>query len=218
MRLKNYNKPLSLSIFLSPFVIFAQNTTEEYHTIKEKYNAKEFDYKIEETKPSKELDLEWLQAIFKMIDTINWENVMYAIVGVFFCIILFKLYQNGILFNFKKNHKIENEIHFNYIENNLLAIDLNQLIEQAKNDKNYRLAIRYYHYQNTQHLAQKEYILWDPKKTNQQLIYEIKKLEVKALYQNNTLIFNRIWFGNFQINEEQFSEFEANFKFLNQSL
>ena len=61
MRLKNYNKPLSLSIFLSPFVIFAQNATEEYHTIKEKYNAKEFDYKIEETKPGKELDLEWLR-------------------------------------------------------------------------------------------------------------------------------------------------------------
>lgn len=217
MKLKNYKKSFSLGMLLFPFIFYAQNN-KEYQTIKDKYNTNEFDYKIEEIKPKDEPNLEWIDSIIRIINSINWENVMYAIVGICFVIILFKLYRNGIIFNFKNNPKIEEDIHFEFIENNLQTIDLERLIEQAKTDKNYRLAIRYYHYQNTQNLANKEFINWNPKKTNQQLIYEIKKIEVKNLYQNNTLIFNRVWFGNFKIDETQFQEFEANFKFLNQSL
>ena len=218
MKRKNNNKSFSFGILLFPFLLYAQKSNKEYQSIKDKYNSNEFDYKLNEAKPKDEPDLEWIYSILKIIDSINWENVMYAILGICFFIILFKLYRNGIIFNFKNNPKIEEDIHFDFIENNLQTIDLNQLIEQAKTNKNYRLAIRYYHYQNTQNLANKEFINWNPKKTNQQLIHEIKKVEIKKLYQNNTLIFNRIWFGHFQIDEIQFQEFEANFKFLNQSL
>ena len=122
-----------------------------------------------------------------------------------------------MIFQFKTENKTgEYDEHFDYIENNLLTINLVDLINKAKNDKDYRLAIRYYHYQNAQNLAQKEYFVWDPKKTNQQLINQIKKEDIRNLFENNTQIFNQVWFGNFELNEENFTTFEANYNYLNQ--
>ena len=207
-------------LFLLPILAFAENGKNEFNEIKKKYNSKEFDYVIENEKPKEESDLSILEPIINLLNKINWEIVMYCIISLVFLLIVFKLYKNGILFNFKNNQKLDNsdETNFDFIETNLLQIDLNELIEKAKSNKNYRLAIRYYHYQNTQNLAQKDLITWNPKKTNQQLINEIKKEEIKDLFKHNTQIFNQVWFGNFELNEEQFNLFETNFKFLNQTL
>ena len=217
LMLKN-NHIFSLFLFTNTIVL-AQNTKEEYKKIKEKYNTPEFDYKIEETTPQKNINSDWLEQLMRLLNLINWEIVMFCLIGLVFCLVLYKLYKNGLFFQLQHNHKVDdNEIHFEFIEDNLLNIDLNQLIQQSKKESNYRLAIRYYHYQNTQNLAQKNHLIWDPKKTNQQLINEIKNQDIKTLFQQNTKIFNKVWFGNISINEEDFKQYENKYKNLNQSL
>ncbi|RLZ11404.1 hypothetical protein [Faecalibacter macacae] len=196
----------------------AQDSLKEFENFKEKYNTKEFDYIVE--KPKKEVEpqnLDWLDSFFKFLQNIEWTYVLYTFLGLSLLLVLYKLYRNGMIFQFKTENKIgEYDEHFDYIENNLLTINLVDLINKAKNDKDYRLAIRYYHYQNAQNLAQKEYFVWDPKKTNQQLINQIKKEDIRNLFENNTQIFNQVWFGNFELNEENFTTFEANYNYLNQ--
>lgn len=196
----------------------AQDSLKEFENFKEKYNTKEFDYIVE--KPKKEVEpqnLDWLDSFFKFLQNIEWTYVLYTFLGLSLLLVLYKLYRNGMIFQFKTENKTgEYDEHFDYIENNLLTINLVDLINKAKNDKDYRLAIRYYHYQNAQNLAQKEYFVWDPKKTNQQLINQIKKEDIRNLFENNTQIFNQVWFGNFELNEENFTTFEANYNYLNQ--
>ena len=203
---------------LTTVFVNAQDSLKEFENFKEKYNTKEFDYIVE--KPKKEVEpqnLDWLDSFFKFLQNIEWTYVLYTFLGLSLLLVLYKLYRNGMIFQFKTENKTgEYNEHFDYIENNLLTINLVDLINKAKNDKDYRLAIRYYHYQNAQNLAQKEYFVWDPKKTNQQLINQIKKEDIRNLFENNTQIFNQVWFGNFELNEENFTTFEANYNYLNQ--
>lgn len=219
MRKKMKYKLIYVVVFLLTTVFAnAQDSLKEFENFKEKYNTKEFDYIVE--KPKKEVEpqnLDWLDSFFKFLQNIEWTYVLYTFLGLSLLLVLYKLYRNGMIFQFKTENKTgEYDEHFDYIENNLLTINLVDLINKAKNDKDYRLAIRYYHYQNAQNLAQKEYFVWDPKKTNQQLINQIKKEDIRNLFENNTQIFNQVWFGNFELNEENFTTFEANYNYLNQ--
>ncbi|QTV05139.1 hypothetical protein [Faecalibacter bovis] len=208
-----------LVFLLSSVFSYAQNTAKEYENFKAKYNTKEFEYIVEKEKVKKEdepMNMDWLNSLLSYLENLQWSYILYSILGLSLLLILYKLYQNGMIFQFKSENKTgEYDEHFDYIENNLLTIDLVDLINKAKNDKDFRLAIRYYHYQNTQNLAQKEYLIWDPKKTNQQLIKQIKKEDIRNLFDNNTQIFNQVWFGNFELNEDNFTTFEANFNYLN---
>lgn len=203
---------------LLPIWIGAQKADQDYKAFKEKYNTDDFQYVIKpEKSPSEPKNYQWIEDLIKFLENIEWKYGLYIIFGLVIILILYKLYQNGSFFRMtseKKLHK-ETEI-FDYIEKNLLTIDLWDLIDKAKKNKDFRLAIRYYHYQNTQKLAQKEYIKWDPKKTNQQLINEIKADNVKALFQENTGIFNHVWFGNFELTQDQFEQFELKYQQMNQ--
>ncbi|MBS7332925.1 MAG: hypothetical protein KIG88_04930 [Weeksellaceae bacterium] len=214
-----YKLNFLLVFLLSSLFSYAQNTAKEYENFKAKYNTKEFEYIVEKEKVKKEeepMNMDWLNSLLSYLENLQWSYILYSILGLSLLLILYKLYQNGMIFQFKSENKTgEYDEHFDYIENNLLTIDLVDLINKAKNDKDFRLAIRYYHYQNTQNLAQKEYLIWDPKKTNQQLIKQIKKEEIRNLFDNNTQIFNQVWFGNFELNEDNFTTFEANFNYLN---
>jgi len=212
-------------IFLVQFLLltsisFAQETAKEYQEVKEKYNSKVFTYTIDPEEADKQpQNSDWAQGLLKIITSIRWDYLLYLIIGLVVLLILYKLYNNGMIFQYRKEYKTnENITHFDYIENNLLTIDLVKLINNAKKDQNYRLAIRYYHYQNTQNLALKNYFNWDPKKTNQQLSYLIKDQRIKEIFEHNTTIFNQIWFGEFEINETNFKTFETNFNYLNEIL
>lgn len=202
------------------FISFAQENINEFERFKEKYNSPEFTYTIEEEKAPKEpANIDFFDDLLDLIASVNWTYVLYTLIGLVFLLVIYKLYRNGVFFQYRTDNSVNtNDNHFDYIENNLLSVDLIDLINKAKSDKDYRLAIRYYHYQNTQNLAQKGYITWDPKKTNQQLINEIKQENFKKLFQNNTSIFNQVWFGNFNLEENNFNMYEANFKYLNQVL
>lgn len=220
MKLIPFKKLFSLGLTVISSFSFAQDANEEFKQVKEKYNSKEFEYTIDKTTEPKEYpNLNWLDNLLNSIYSLNWSYVMYTIIALVILLILYKLYQNGAFFKVNSKHAINNdEASFDFIEKNLLTVDLIEMINKAKAAKNYRLAIRYYHYQNTQNLAHKNYIKWDPKKTNQQLINQINKKEIKDLFTHNTLIFNQIWFGEFDVTEENFNTFETNFIFLNQRL
>ena len=205
-------------------VVFAQSKTEEFKTFKAKYSSKEFDYveEINKVKP-KEIPpetyegngfLNFLRNLAEFISGFPWSFVFYTFIILFLAFIAYRIYKNGGLF--KPNaKKIYNESDFDYIEENLAEVNLNSLITKAENEGKYPLAIRYLHYQNLQNLYNRDLIQWDPKKTNQQFINQIKDEKIRILFSTNTQVFNQIWFGEFIINEEKYQEYKAMFNQLN---
>lgn len=90
--------------------------------------------------------------------------------------------------------------------------DLPKLIQQAIEQKNFRLAVRFYYLMILKKLEGKELIVWEQQKTNEDYIKEISKKSIQNSFSNLTRLYDFVWYGNFDINEVEFSKIESDFQ------
>ena len=90
--------------------------------------------------------------------------------------------------------------------------NIDELIEAALKENNYRLAVRFYYLLLLQKLAQKELIDWEVQKTNADYVYELKDAGLRATFTKLTRIYDFIWYGNFEVNETDFAKAQTEFK------
>ncbi len=222
--MKKYKLIFTPFLFFIQLIVFAQSKTEEFKAFKAKYSSKEFDYteEIKKVKP-KEIPPEtyepnaftkFLANVLQFFTSLPWSIIFYTFVALFLAFIAYRIYKYGGVFK-ANSKKIYNESDFDYIEENLAEVNLDGLIAKAENAQNYPLAIRYLHYQNLQNLYNRNHIEWDPKKTNQQFINQIKDENLKQLFSNNTHVFNQIWFGEFSVDFDKYHEYKTMFNQLN---
>lgn len=207
-------------LFIVQLFVFAQTKTEEFKAFKEKYAGKEFDYN-DVPKPKKEIEpgffTKLIEGLMRFLSYLPWEIIFYFAVGLFLVFIATRIYKNGGILK-RNSKKLYDESDFVFIEENLAEVNLNSLIKKAETEENYPLAIRYLHYQNLQNLDKKGWIEWDPKKTNQQFINQIKDEKARISFNQNTKIFNQVWFGEFQLDANKYTEFKSIFNQFNQNL
>lgn len=96
--------------------------------------------------------------------------------------------------------------------------NIEALILKAIEQKNYRLAVRYYYLLVLQKLQDNELIEWEQQKTNEDYIKEIKKESVTTKFKDLTRLYDFVWYGNFEINEVEFAKVETNFNNLTSRL
>ncbi len=90
--------------------------------------------------------------------------------------------------------------------------DLNLLISKAISSNNFRLAIRYYYLLVLKKLASKDHIDWQQDKTNEDYLKELTQSDLKSSFQRSTLLYDFIWYGNFNIDAVEFSRVQAEFE------
>ncbi len=96
--------------------------------------------------------------------------------------------------------------------------DIPALIKEAINQKNYRLAIRYYYLLSLKYLSENDTIAWQPQKTNEDYIKEITKTNLKDSFKNITRIYDYVWYGEFGVDALKFEALKQPFENLNQSI
>jgi len=106
----------------------------------------------------------------------------------------------------------KNIIHFSDDENLLQTDNLNELIYNAMEAKNYRLAVRYLYLLMLKNLKDKELIKWELQKTNEDYIKELSEKSLKKAFENSTRFYDFIWYGNFDINKLQFNNVKLDFE------
>ncbi len=89
--------------------------------------------------------------------------------------------------------------------------NLQELIDKAISDKNYRLAVRYYYLLTLQKLSDKELIIWQQEKTNEDYIKEVARTKVHQKFKESTRLYDFVWYGNFEIDEVEFAKAERLF-------
>jgi hypothetical protein len=89
---------------------------------------------------------------------------------------------------------------------NVHEMDFDTLIANAIKNKDFRLAIRFMYLKNLKLLSDKEVIEWNPNKTNYSYQYEIRSSSLRSKFLEATLIFDYIWYGEFPLNEPNFTE------------
>ncbi len=96
--------------------------------------------------------------------------------------------------------------------------DIQSLIDTALKEGNYRLAIRYYYLLTLQKLSGKELIDWQVQKTNHEYIYEIKNTQLRGQFMRLTDIYDYIWYGNFEVDEDAFAKAQLAFNKINSEI
>jgi len=102
------------------------------------------------------------------------------------------------------------------IETNIHTNNFESLIAEAEAEFNYRLAIRYYYLWLLKKLAAQEIIAYDVEKTNSDYQSEITSETIQDEFSYTSYLYNYIWYGEFDVNEEQFNKAKLAFiNFLN---
>lgn len=102
-------------------------------------------------------------------------------------------------------------VKFNTEEELIKSENLEELIKEAINNKNYRLSVRYYYLYLLQQMTEQNIIVWQQQKTNEDYIKEIKTKALQDDFISSTRLYDFVWYGNFDISEDQFSRAEKLF-------
>ena len=86
----------------------------------------------------------------------------------------------------------------------LQSKDLPNLIALAISEENYRLATRYQYVLLLQQLSNKELIVWEQQKTNEDYIKEVKTKNIHTEFEEITRFYDFVWYGNFEINQQEY--------------
>ena len=115
---------------------------------------------------------------------------------------------------FKANRRIKRagaDISLQEIEENLDSVDLRSPLERAITDGNYRRAVRLLYLQTIQLLDEKRLVRWQRDKTNGEYLRELEAGELRARFGEVTLVFERLWYGDRDLNQTQFTEVHREF-------
>lgn len=97
-------------------------------------------------------------------------------------------------------------------EEDIHSLDFITLISKAKNEKNYRLATRYYYLWLLKSFSDRNLIEWDIEKTNADYINEISNLELKTEFHFLSYVYEYCWYGEFDLTQTDFEKTEIAFQ------
>ncbi|WHF50384.1 DUF4129 domain-containing protein [Chryseobacterium gotjawalense] len=203
-------------------IVFPKSFDQKFQS---KYKGSDYDYTT--VKPRESL---WqkiqkrirkiLEAVFGKVDPNKSEKYAENLMRIFaviisgfvlYFLIKFLLGKDGNFFFSKKKTKIK--IENQDLHENIHEINFSESIEKFERQKEYRSAIRYQFLLVLKKLADKKLITWNPEKTNKDYLSELKVKDLKAGFKELAYVFEYVWYGEFEVNEENYLYFKQ--KFLN---
>lgn len=189
-----------------------------------------FDYsEVSESNWAKDF-ANWLEALFSSLKNKIFPNIEFNgfwntffqilpyLLIVFMVFLLFRFLINAESRSLWRKKSFGLEVEISSEEDILKNEDITLLIKKALSDQNYRLAVRYYYLYSLKLLSDKGLIAWEPEKTNADYVKELTLTHQKQDFMKITRIYDFVWYGNFDIGEEQFYMTEKEFNHLEESL
>ncbi|WP_066629835.1 DUF4129 domain-containing protein [Labilibacter marinus] len=148
--------------------------------------------------------------------------VFYLLIGFAVLILLFvvlKLLGVRIsgLFIFAQDTKVDN-LKFKLGEDDIYNENLERTLSAAIKNKAYREAVRLMYLLALRHMDSAELIDWKPWKTNKEYYYELKSAHQKEMFSQLVLSYEYIWYGQFEVLDDKFSEVHSLFQRFEQTL
>ena len=200
----------------------AQPKQQSFSEMIGKYQSKEYEYiesisdKLTFWKSIKSWINKYLNDLFPNIEArpAEWFYDLLGLAGaVLVLFLLYKFFFSGKQFILNQREEmLGDEDTLEFVEKNLLEIDINTYIKIATDSNNYPLAIRYQQLLNIQLLAKNDIITWDQAKTNMELTNEIKQEDIRLDFKKCTFLFDYVWFGDFKITATKFEEISKQFQ------
>lgn len=173
---------------------------------------------------------EWLANFFKNLfkftdskSAANFVDILLRVIAILIILAVIYMIVKAIMnkegqwiFGKNSDRKI---INYDEIEKNLHKVDFEKLIQKSLESGENRLTIRYYYLWLLKKMSEKQIIEWDVEKTNSDYLYEIKDEAQKEDFAYLSYLYNNIWYGEFELDEETFAKartaFEKSIKKIN---
>lgn len=197
----------------------AEVTPVTFPDLQKKYDSSAFDYSRDESQSS--FWEEFLYRIFDFFKKIlsspirsygNYTDSLKVIVfllGLSLFIYLIIRNKDRIFFR-RKAQPIS--VDFTQIEQNLAQTDFPKLIAQAEAQNQVPQSIRLYYLWLLKELSQRKIITWEQRKTNNDYAREIQNPHYQTRFKELSLLYNYIWYGHFQITDNQYKTAKKDFE------
>lgn len=177
----------------------------------EKYKKDE-DYAYDYTPPPEDSESfwDWLWSLFEIdmpntnvnpssvFDVISYLVIAFAVIMILYIIVSGNF--TGIVRGSAKKTGVEYTVNDIDID----AIDFDALIAEALTIKDYRRVVRLYYLQTLKALSDKNLIEFQPDKTNADYMRELKKSDLKPVFAKLTYVYEYVWYGQFEIDDNNF--------------
>ena len=172
----------------------------------------------------------WISRLFEKfmnwlfdVDEISgfWLNIIQMLPYLILLAVLFlivRLFINLNIRKFKAGNINLPTINTDLDEDIIKNQDIMKLLNEAIRNKNYRMAIRYYYLYVLKKLSNNAFIEWESQKTNADYIHEISENKLKTEFSEITRVYNFIWYGSFDVNENLFAKAKVKFESLLKSI
>ncbi|MDY0779641.1 hypothetical protein [Tenacibaculum sp. IB213877] len=212
---ENFSPIHSDTIFYNKTIDYTQKR-EFKSDLKTKYFGKDFTYKEEneDTKEEiKEIQQKSSNSGFLKSFIFFMKSIFPFVLGGIVVFIILKLYVgfDTSFFKFKPT-QINTTQTLVYEDEDIHNADLESLLKKAINEKDNRLSIRYYYLLALKKLSEKELIKYDNDKTNSEYLFEIKDTHTRSYFSYLSYIYTYVWYGNFSLNDTDFSKVEEKYK------
>lgn len=161
-------------------------------------------------KPTGEVNVKPVITVFRIIEILLWALLIGALLFVLYRVFLS---DRGLFTSPVRNNQLE-------VEEEHITDDqyLEKQLQLAIKEKNYRLAVRYLYLQTLNRLAEKQWLILSPDKTNYQYVRELTKPQLRNTFARVTLHYDYAWYGDFEIAEDVFEPVKKEFEQFQQSI
>ncbi|MBP2618541.1 DUF4129 domain-containing protein [Chryseobacterium jejuense] len=189
-----------------------------------RYKGNEFDYTV--SKPRESFWQKLLRKVDRIFRSIFGETVfeksskvtvalvrLFAIILVGFLlyfIIKYILGKDGNFIFGKKNKKLN--LNVEELHENIHEINFPESIAKFELTGDYRSAVRYQFLFILKKLNDKKLINWNPEKTNKDYVAELKAPHLKNEFFDLSYIFDYVWYGEFNIDEQSYQKFKNQYQ------
>lgn len=189
-----------------------------------RYKGNEFDYTV--SKPRESFWEKLMRKIDRIFRSIFGETVfeksskvtvalvrLFAIILVGFLlyfIIKYILGKDGNFIFGRKNKKMN--LNVEELHENIHEINFPESIAKFEHSGDYRSAVRYQFLFILKKLSDKKLINWNPEKTNKDYVAELKAPHLKNEFFDLSYIFDYVWYGEFNIDEQSYQKFKNQYQ------
>lgn len=184
--------------------------------IKEKYSGKDFQYT--ENKIQKKEKGNTSSSFFSAF-AFFMTTIFPFLLGGFVIFVIVKVMLGSEIRFWKSNNasqKIPEKLI--YEDEDIHEVNLEILLQQAIENKDFRLAIRYYYLSSLKTLSKKQLIDYHKDKTNSEYLFEIENSTMRTQFSYLSYVYSYVWYGEFPVNETNFKVAENKYQSFLKSL
>ena len=142
-----------------------------------------------------------------------YQNVwQYIILAAVTGLVIYLLMKAEVLRFLYPGRPQSDSLDYETLTENIHQINFNAAVDEAVANRNFRLAVRLLYLQTLKRLTDGGYIDYKPDKTNRQYVRELSNSPIQTPFEQLTRQFEFVWYGDFPIDEAQFTQIRQQFQ------